>query len=43
MRCFVCKKTVNEEEVIYARPDGTLSTMEGKPYCQGCCPEQPKY
>lgn len=42
-KCIQCGKEVGEEEVIWARWDGTLSTDNGDPYCQSCLPEQPNY
>jgi len=42
-KCSVCGKWFNEDEIIWANDDGTLSTDTGKPYCEGNCPEQPDY
>ena len=42
-KCISCGKWINHECVVWARADGTLSTMEGDAYCEGCCPPEPDY
>ena len=44
-KCCECKIPMLDEQVVWAKKDGTLSTTspEAFPYCEGCCPEQPDY
>ena len=41
-KCAGCQKFIVEDDVIWAKPDGTLSTThkDAKAYCIGCCPEE---
>ena len=38
--CFGCGARLDEDTVVWARPDGTLSTTDGFPYCDGCLPNE---
>jgi hypothetical protein len=38
--CCECGLWVTDEEVVWATPEGILSTDTGKPYCVGCTPEE---
>lgn len=44
-KCAGCGAWVNDEEVVWAHDDGTLSTTdkESKPWCDGCLPPEPDY
>lgn len=38
--CHGCGATLDENEITWARPDGSLSVDDGDPYCDNCLPEQ---
>lgn len=42
-QCIKCDMSYGIDNIIYAKQDGTLSSSEGDPYCEGCLPEQPEY
>lgn len=38
--CHGCAVPVHEEEINWARPDGSLSVDDGDPYCDACLPPE---
>lgn len=40
-KCLGCSEWVEESEVTWSLPDGTLNTDKGDPYCDGCYPVVP--
>lgn len=39
-KCIECGDWYDEEEIIWALADGTLSTDKGNPYCEVCVPPE---
>lgn len=35
-----CGTWIPQDTVVWAKADGTLSVMEGEPYCDGCLPPE---
>ena len=42
MTCHKCADDFDEDTILWLDESGRL-TMSGKPYCEGCAPEQPNY
>lgn len=42
-KCHKCGIQLHEDLILWARPDGTLSTDDGLPWCEGCAPSEPDY
>jgi hypothetical protein len=38
--CYTCGSWLREDEVIWAKEDGTLDTDKGNPYCDCCLPSE---
>lgn len=38
--CHGCGATLDESEINWARPDGSLSVDDGDPYCDACLPAE---
>ena len=36
-----CGDWVDDDDVIWAMPDGTLDTDKGEPFCDVCLPQDP--
>ena len=39
-RCESCGEWVDADDAVWATEDGRLNTDSGKPYCDGCVPEE---
>jgi len=39
-KCHACGEWVDDDDVVWANEDGTLSTDTGNPYCMDCVPEE---
>ena len=39
-KCTGCGCFEDAEEIVWARPDGTLDTDKGDPYCVSCVPDE---
>lgn len=42
-KCHICGEWTHEDEVVWVKEDGTLTTRDGNPYCVSDAPEQPDY
>jgi hypothetical protein len=37
-KCFTCGEWVDEDDTVWALPNGKLNTDTGNPYCTSCVP-----
>jgi hypothetical protein len=39
-KCHECQTWIDQDEIVWAMENGTLSTDRGNPYCVECCPQE---